>query len=221
MLKLTPVCLAALLLLQASQSGAQGVDAAVTEQSLEARIDAAIAPYFKPGDPGATVIVTRDGWKVFRKAYGLADVASGRPLRPNMDFPVGAITMQFTAAAVMLLVDERSLSLDDDIRKYLPDFPDKGSKITIEHLLTHTSGIANHNAKPDFAGPGMNRAMTPARLMASFKDEPLEFAPGSRYNFSNSGYVLLGAIIEKISGMPYAEFVAERIFVPLDLSDTA
>ncbi|MEO7494240.1 MAG: serine hydrolase domain-containing protein [Massilia sp.] len=221
MLKLTPVCFAALLLSQAPAAFAQNAGTTVAGQSLAAQIDAAIAPYFKPGDPGATIIVTRDGKRVFYKSYGLADVAKQQAMKLNMDFQVGAIAKQFAAAAIMLLVDDRQLALDDDIRKYLPGFPDKGSKITIEHLLTHTSGIVDHGAKPEHAGNAMNLAKTPAQLIATFKDDPLEFAPGSRSRYSDAGYVLLGAIIEKISEQPYAQFVAERIFVPLEMNDTA
>jgi CubicO group peptidase (beta-lactamase class C family) len=194
--------------------------AAPDAATLADRIDAAIGPDYRPDAPGATVIVVKDGKTVFRKAYGLADLATRRPLTPDTALRIGSITKQFTAAAILMLAEEGKLSVGDEITRYLPDYPTHGQRITIEHLLTHTSGIPSYTGKPGYL-QGMGRDMTVAQIIGSFKDDPLEFAPGSQWRYDNSGYVLLGAIIEKVSGMPYADFLQKRIFTPLGMTHTA
>jgi CubicO group peptidase (beta-lactamase class C family) len=218
MLKLTSGAAAVALLLQMPVASL-AAEAPAT-QTIAARIDAVIAPLYKPDAPGAAIIVVKDGKTVFRKAYGMADVANQVPLAPGTTMRIGSITKQFTAAAILLLADEGKLALNDDITKYLPDYPVQGKKITIEHLLTHTSGVASYTSKPGFV-PNMAKDMTVADLIDSFKNDKLDFEPGSSYRYSNSGYVLLGAVIEKVSGMPYAKFVEQRIFVPLGMTNTA
>lgn len=212
MTKFPAILLASLSLLQASN--------ALAEAPLEQRLDAALAPMFKPDWPGATVIVTRDGKPVFRKAYGLANIPEGTPMQPDMLLRIGSVTKQFTAVGIMMLAEQGKLSLKDDIRKYLPEFPDKGQAITIEHLLQHTSGIPNYTALKAFRGLP-DQGVTTAMVVDIFKNEPLDFAPGERHSYSNSGYFLLGVIIEKVSGMKYADFVAKNIFEPLGMKDTA
>lgn len=189
-------------------------------QDAAARIDAALAAAYKPDAPGATVIVVKDGKTLLRKAYGMADSARGVALAPDTPMRLGSITKQFTATAILMLADEGRLKLEDDITVYLPDYPTHGKKISIEHLLTHTSGIVSYTNRPGF-GANMGRDMTVDAMIASFKDEPLEFDPGARYKYNNSGYFLLGAIVEKVSGMPYHEFIARRIFVPLGMTRSA
>jgi len=221
MLKLSPLCLAAVLLLQLPASAVHAAPAAAqTDKALSATIDAAIAPHYKNSEPGATVIVTRDGKTVLRKAYGMADVAAKVKMRPEMTLRLGSITKQFTATAILLLAEEGKLKLSDPITTFLPDYPMQGKTITIEHLLTHTSGIVNYTSKPDYVG-GMTRDLTPAAMIDSFKNDPLDFEPGTRMSYSNSGYFLLGAIIEKVSGQSYARFVEQRIFKPLGMTHTA
>lgn len=190
------------------------------DPTLATRIDNAIAPLFKAGEPGATIIVTRAGQQVFRKAYGMADVAKGQAMTPDTVMRIASITKQFTATAILLLADEGKLALDDDIRKFLPDYPVGGKPITIEQLLTHTSGIANFTSKPGFEA-GVAKDMAPGQMIATFKNDPLQSEPGTRYAYSNSGYFLLGAIIEKVSGLSYAQFVEQRIFVPLGMDNSA
>jgi D-alanyl-D-alanine carboxypeptidase len=157
-----------------------------------------------------------------RAAQGLwlADTASTSALAPDTPMRVGSITKQFTSTAILMLVDEGKVKLDDDITVYLPDYPTQGKKISIEHLLTHTSGIVSFTGKPDYMA-NMSQGRDGAQMVDSFKNDPLEFAPGSRYKYNNSGYFLLGAIIEKVSGMRYDEFIAQRIFVPLGMTRTA
>lgn len=182
--------------------------------------DTALSRYFKPNRPGAAIIVTKNGKTVFRKAYGLADLEHRIPLQPEMVLRLGSVTKQFTAAAVMLLADEGRLAVTDEITRYLPDYPAQGKHITIEHLLTHTSGIKSYTDMPAYREI-VDREMTVEQMIDYFKNEPIAFEPGTRFAYSNSGYFLLGAIIEKISGMSYAAFMAERLFEPLGMKQTA
>jgi CubicO group peptidase (beta-lactamase class C family) len=132
-------------------------------------------------------------------------------------FEIGSITKQFTAAAIMMLAEEGKLSITDPITKHLPDYPAYGDGITIEHLLTHTSGIVSYTGIPGYMATKVMQDVTPEDLVAVFQDLPVEFAPGARWAYNNSGYILLGAIIEAASGTPYAEFVEQRIFEPLGM----
>ena len=217
MLKLSSLTVASLMLLQLPAAHAQ--DAAPVSD-VAARIDAAISPYFKADAPGASVIVVKDGKTLFRKGYGMADVSKGIPMDAGAQHRIGSITKQFTSTAILMLADDGKLSVDDDITKYLPGYPTHGKKITIEHLLTHTSGIANYTSKPSFRN-GIEQDITVDAMIDTFKDDPMTFDPGAEYKYSNSGYFLLGAIIEKVSGMPYARFIEQRIFTPLGMLDTA
>lgn len=212
MTKLPALCIASLFFLQAPLAAAQ--------TPLEQRIDAALAPMFKPDWPGATVIVTRDGKPVFRKAYGLADLPAKAPMQPDMQLRLGSITKQFTAVGILLLAEQGKLSLQDDVRKHLPDFPDKGKPVTIEHLLQHTSGIPNYTSLKSFRSLP-DKDVRIAQVYGLFRDEPLEFEPGERHSYSNSGYFMLGMVIEAVSGMRYQDFVARHIFEPLGMQDTA
>ncbi len=222
MFKLSSLCLASLIVLQAPFSVAQSapVAASVAEQPLAERINAALAAHFKADEPGATVIVVKDGKTVFRKAYGSADLTSKQAMQPEMQMRLGSITKQFTSTAILMLAEQGKLSLQDDITRFLPDYPTGGKRITIEHLLTHTSGILSYTSMPSFRNI-MDKDLSVAEMIATFKNEPKQFEPGTRWDYSNSGYFLLGAIIEKVSGKSYADFVAENIFTPLGMRDTA
>ena len=165
----------------------------------------------------STACVVKDGKTLLRKGYGLADLAQHRPLTPDTVLRIASLTKQFTATAVLMLVDEGKIKLDDDITAYLPDYPTRGKKITIEHLLTHTSGIVSFTSKPDLDD---TTEYTVQQMIDSFKNDPLEFEPGSHYKYNNSGYFLLGVILEKVSGKTYDKFLEERIFVPLGMGGT-
>ena len=182
-------------------------------------IDALLSRYFKPDLPGATVIVTKDGSPIFRKAYGMANLEHRIALQPEMAMRVGSITKQFTATAIMLLAEQRELSLTDDITRYLPGFSTHGATVTIENLLTHTSGIKSFTSMAKFASIARTD-MTVPQMLDLIQSEPLEFRPGERFAYSNSGYYLLGAIIEQVSGMRYAKFMEKNIFGPLQLQHT-
>ncbi|HEX6373301.1 MAG TPA: serine hydrolase [Longimicrobium sp.] len=192
------------------------VEARATVDPALAGIDSMLTALYPAGEPGAAVLVARDGQVLMRRAYGAASVELGVPLRPEHVFRLGSITKQFTAVAVLMLVDEGKVSLDDEITKYFPDYPTQGRRITVEHLLTHTSGIQSYTGMPSYVA-GMRRDLTPEQLIAVFRDQPMEFAPGERWSYNNSGYALLGGIIEKVSGMSYADFIRTRIFEPLGM----
>jgi CubicO group peptidase (beta-lactamase class C family) len=134
-----------------------------------------------------------------------------------MVFEIGSITKQFTAAAIMLLAEEGKLAVSDPMTKHLPSYPSYGQGITIEHLLTHTSGIVSYTGIPGYMAMRVRNDVTVQQLIDVFKDLPVEFAPGERYAYNNSGYILLGAIVEAASGMRYEEFVRKRIFEPLGM----
>jgi D-alanyl-D-alanine carboxypeptidase len=180
--------------------------------------DAVLKQAVKTTGPGAAAIVVKDGRVVYRGALGLANVEKKVPLRPDAVFRLGSVTKQFTSLAVMMLVEQGRIGLQDPIDKYLPGYPMQGHVITVEHLLTHTSGIQSYTDIPGYMATRVQADLTVQQLVDGFKNEPMQFAPGTRYRYNNSGYVLLGAIIEKASGQTYASFVADRIFKPLGMA---
>ncbi len=171
-------------------------------------------------EPGAAALVARGGEVEFLGASGTANLELGVPLAPEMVFEIGSITKQFTAVAIMMLMEEGKLSLDDPMTRFLPDYPKYGDDITIEHLLTHTSGIVSYTGIPEHVDQEIRKDLTVEELIDVFKDRPVEFGPGERFRYNNSGYVLLGAIIESASGMTYADFLQERIFDPVGMKDS-
>lgn len=172
-----------------------------------------------PADgPGAAVIVVRGDDVLFRSASGMADMELGVPLSPDHVFRLGSITKQFTAAGIMLLEDMGKLNVSDNINQYLPDYPTQGHTITIEQLLSHTSGIFNYTNIPGyFNGVEIRKDVTTDELIEVFANLPMDFAPGEQFRYSNSGYVLLGAIIERVSGQTYADFIQRAIFDKLGM----
>jgi CubicO group peptidase (beta-lactamase class C family) len=183
-------------------------------------IDALVKRSYLATSPGAAIIAVRDGKVIYRKAIGMADLELDVPLSPDSVFRLGSVTKQFTAVAILMLAEEGKLSLSDPITKFLPDYPTQGHVITVEHLLTHTSGIQSYTAMPGWMVTKIQADMSLAELIDGFKKEPMEFAPGTRWSYDNSGYILLGAIIEKASGTPYATFLKRRIFAPLGMRST-
>ncbi len=205
-----------------SQAAADALPANAQDDGAAERvraIDAMLQRYLKPGVPGAVVLVTDHGRPLFRKAYGLAKVGENVALDPGMSLRVGSITKQFTAAAIMLLAEQKKLALSDNVGQYLPAFAGTVGAVTIEHLLTHTSGIRNYTELPQFV-ERMKSDISVDDGIAFFKDAKPEFAQGERFAYSNSNYFLLGAIIERVSGMPYADFMARNVFEPLQLTHT-
>jgi D-alanyl-D-alanine carboxypeptidase len=190
---------------------------AAAPADLAAYADQALAAAYPAGRPGAAAIVVKDGKVVLRKGYGMANLELTVAMAPDMVFELGSITKQFTAASILLLQERGKLRVEDDITKYLTDYPTHGQTITIENLLTHTSGIPSYTGLPEWF-PRMREDLKPAELIALFKDKPLEFNPGERWAYDNSGYFLLGAIIEKVSGESYEKFVEAEIFRKLGMT---
>jgi CubicO group peptidase (beta-lactamase class C family) len=186
-------------------------------QKLLTEIDALMRETYKPGEPGAAVIIRRGGRTLFRRGYGMADLELGVKVEPDMIFRLGSITKQFTAVAVLMLAEQGKLSLQDEIGKYLPAFPTGDKKVTIEHLLTHTSGIRSYTNMDEWLQM-WRKDMTPQEIIDMSKDKPFEFTPGERWNYNNSGYVMLGAIIEKVSGQTYEQFIQTKIFNALGMA---
>ncbi len=186
------------------------------DEDLSARLEALFAAAFPADEPGAAVRVQRGSEPVLRKGYGLADLELGVPVAPDMVFHLCSITKQFTAVAVLMLAAEGRLDLDASLGRYLPDYPQPGASATIQQLLTHTAGIPGYTTNPDFWKTAcQDRALD--ELIATWLGEPLDFPPGTDWNYSNSGYVLLGKVIEVVSGLEYPRFMEERIFAPLGL----
>ena len=171
---------------------------AATPPGAEKKVDELFRPVAGGKLPGAAVAVVHDGQVVFMKAYGMADVAKGIANSPGTIFRLASVTKTFTAVAVLQLVEAGKLKLDDPLSKFVPDFPN-ADKIRISHLLSHTAGV------PDFIP------------YDEVKKRPLEFEPGSRINYSNNGYYLLGRIVEKVSGQPWDEYLRDHIFRPLGM----
>ncbi len=204
---------AALLALVASPSHAATPP---SNDELARYADALLAKNYPSSAPGASAIVIKGGQTVLRKGYGLANVELGVPNTPESVFELGSVTKQFTAVAILMLAEQGKLSLTDEIQKYLPDYPTHDARITLEHLLTHTAGVPNYTDMAEWR-PRVREDMPLATLIALFKDKPLDFPPGSKWSYSNSGYILLGAVIEKVSGKSYERFVEDEIFQKVNM----
>jgi CubicO group peptidase (beta-lactamase class C family) len=165
------------------------------------------------------VLVVKDGHTLIDQGYGSADLEWNMPNSPTTKFRLGSITKQFTAASILLLQERGKLNIDDPISKYMPDSPAAWSKITVYNVLTHTSGIPSFTGFPDYRSTEW-KDTTPIELVARFRDKPLDFEPAAKFNYSNSGYVLLGYLIENVSGQKYGDFLQQNIFTPLGMKDT-
>jgi len=166
-----------------------------------------------------TVLVAEGDRIILDKGYGYANLEWKIPDVPEAKLRLGSITKQFTAASILLLEERGKLSTNDPVKKYMPDAPAAWDKITIYNLLTHTSGIPSFTDFPDYRSTEATPT-TPEKLVARFRDKPLDFQPGEKWKYSNSGYVLLGCLLEKISGQSYQDFVTQNIFKPLGMSDS-
>jgi CubicO group peptidase (beta-lactamase class C family) len=185
-------------------------------QSIPAKLDTLVTAYVNAlGFGGAVIVATKDG-VIFEKGYGYKDRSTKSPNDTNSIFQIGSITKQFTAAIVLQLLEEKKLSLLDSLSKYIPDYPG-GNQITIEQLLTHTAGVYNYTNDTDFVNHGTTQPIKRDSMIACFEYKPLDFIPGHKYSYSNSGYFLLGYIIEKITGQTYFQVIRQRIFQPLHM----
>ena len=172
--------------------------------------------------PGCAVGVAVGGKPVLMKAYGMADLERGVPNTPETIFEGGSVAKQFTAMAILLLAADGRLSLDDEVRKHVPELPDYGTSLTIRHLLTHTSGLRDWGSVAAIAGwPRTTREYTHADVLDILsRQRSLNFAPGTDWSYSNSGFNLAAIIVDRVSGMPFAEFSKRRIFTPLGMTNT-
>jgi len=169
---------------------------------------------------GVSVAVVKNGRTVLAKGYGFADLENDVPATAETVYRIGSVTKQFTSAAIMRLVEQGKVSLDDTLQKFLPNFPTQGNRVTVRHLLNHTSGIKSYTS----LGPKWQRVnrldLAPDSLVALFANEPFDFKPGDKWLYDNSGYFLLGMIIEKVSGKPYGQYLKDELFTPLGLKST-
>ena len=184
---------------------------------MQQQIDALMRGY--AGDvPGASVLVLRDGEPRVRRSYGMADLEARVEATPQTNYRLASVSKQFTAAAVLLLIEDGRLHPDDKLTRWLPTLPPAAAGITIEHLLTHTSGLIDYE---DVMDPADTRQVHDADVLRLLEAQNRTyFAPGSDYRYSNSGYALLSLIVERASGMRYADFLRKRIFEPLGMAHT-
>jgi CubicO group peptidase (beta-lactamase class C family)/uncharacterized protein YneR len=178
-----------------------------------------ISQQYPSDGPGVSVLVAKDGNVIYKKAFGISNMELDITADPKHVYEVGSITKQFTAVAILMLEEQGKLSLDDAITKFIPDYPTQGKTITVHQLLNHTSGIKSYTNMPSFKSLARTD-MTPTELIDKFKNEPMEFDPGTQYNYNNSGYILLGHIIEVVSGKSYADFIQTNIFDKVGMTNS-
>jgi CubicO group peptidase (beta-lactamase class C family) len=184
---------------------------------MAARVDALMHDY-AGAVPGASVLVLREGEPIVRRSYGLADLASNTPVAPATNFRLASVSKQFTAAAVLLLVEDGRIALDDRVRTWLPSLPATVDAVTVRQLLTHTSGLVDYEDLMDPVDTVQVHDADVLRLLE--REQRTYFAPGTGYRYSNSGYALLALIVERVSGQRYADFLHTRIFQPLGMHGT-
>ncbi len=190
-------------------------------QDKAKQIDQLLTKYKEYGQFNGSALIAENGKVILKKGYGLANMEWDIPNQPNTKFRLGSISKQFTAFLIVKLAEDGKLKLDVPITTYLPDYPkETGDKITIHHLLTHSSGIPNYTSAPNFFKEKSRNPYTPEEFVKTFSSLPLEFTPGEKFNYSNSGYFLLGYIIEKVSGKSYEQYLQEIILTPLKMVNT-
>jgi CubicO group peptidase (beta-lactamase class C family) len=191
------------------------------QQKLEAAVDEVFQDLTAAGSPGCALGVYRGGQIIYEKGYGLANIEENVPISPKSVFDIGSTSKQFTATSILLLEKAGKLSVDDDVHKYIPELPDYGKKITILNLLNHTSGLRDYLTLFDIAGVNIDSVTTDEDALALIlRQKGLNFAPGSEYLYSNTGFFLLSVIVERVSGKTLKEFAAENIFSPLQMTHT-
>ena len=195
------------------------------QQTLSApvaqKVDAVFAKFDRPDVPGCAVGIFQNGSIAYAKGYGSANLEYGVPITPTTPFISGSVAKQFTAAAIALLVEQGRLSLTDDVRKYIPELPNYGKPITVEHLVHHTSGLRDFWALVRVAGMRYDDGYTAGDVIRlAARQKALNFPPGSEYDYSNTGYIALGVIVQRVTGKSLREFAAEQIFGPLGMTSS-
>src|SRR5881394_1986138 len=172
----------------------------------------------RTGVPSASVAVVKDGQIAYVKAYGDARLEPKTPATPQMRYSIGSISKQFTAAAILLLQEQGKLSLDDKVGKYVPDLT-RANDVTIRQLLSHTSGYQDYWPQ-DYVMPGMLKPTDAQQIMNTWAKKPLDFDPGTKWQYSNTNYVIAGVIVEKVGHMPLLQLLQQRVFAPLGIKST-
>lgn len=189
-----------------------------TPDSLQANVDSLFKKYTRPGSPGVAVLVVKDGRVVLKKGYGLANLEFAAPITPATVFDIASVSKQFTGFAISTLIQEGKISPDDEIHKYLPEVPQFGKVITVRNLIHHTSGLRDWPATLHAAGWRWDESFSYEDIMRMVKQQrELDFEPGSQYSYSNTGYNLLAAIVAKVSGKTFPEWLDEHVFKPLNM----
>jgi CubicO group peptidase (beta-lactamase class C family) len=194
-------------------------EAAATTPS--GKVDQLFAPWDRPGSPGAAVAVVKDGDVVYRRGFGSANLEHDIPITPSTVFDIASVSKQFAGLAIAMLVDQGKVSLDDDIREYLPDMPDFGKRITVRHLVHHTSGLRDWTSVFPIAGTGFEDVIAFDQIlnMARYQKE-LNYDPGAEYSYTNTGYNLLAEIVERVTGAPFPDWMEAEVFEPLGMTST-
>ncbi len=202
-------------------SSAQGLERDKVTAGAERAFDRVAKAVTMPA-PGCAVAVSLNGQTVFEKAFGLAEMEHNIPNTPQTIFESGSVAKQFTAAALVLLQQDGKLSIDDPVRKYIPELPDYGSPLTIRHMLNHTSGLRDWFAVRALSGEGAGEHIVTQQMIFDtvVRQKGLDFTPGAEYSYSNSGYQLAAMIVERVSKQKFADFVAERIFKPVGMKNS-
>jgi len=215
-----PLLIAALVFIWGLQSDPTAQRAALATPDMARQIDAVFAPWDNTRSPGCAIGVIRNGAMVYSRGYGMSNLEYDVPITTDSIFDVGQIAMQFTSFSIGLLAREGRLSLSDDVRRYLPELPDYPQTITIRHLLSHTSGLRDALNLLDLAGGGEYAITENDVLSMVFRQKSLDFVPGDESFYNYGGYILLSAIVKRVSGQSQAEFAEARIFAPLSMHDT-
>jgi CubicO group peptidase (beta-lactamase class C family) len=189
----------------------------VGAQTFTSQIDSLINTGFKQDEPGGVVLVAEKGKVLYERAFGMANLELNVPMKTDMVFCLASMTKQFTAVAILQLVQEGKISLTDTVGKFLPDYPSHLKPITLYQLLTHTGGVPMPKSISSLVGLGRGW-LSAEQVMATFKDLPLDFQPGTAFAYSNSGYQLLGLVLEKVTGKPYAEYMDQNILAKADMT---
>jgi CubicO group peptidase (beta-lactamase class C family) len=212
-----------LLLLLPLLPAAARAEGAASAPDSGAQVDRVFSRFTKPGSPGCAVGVSRGGQPVLERAYGLAHLEHDIPNTPGTVFEAGSVSKQFTTAAVLLLAREGKLSLDDSVRRYIPELPDYGAPLTVRHLIHHTSGLRDWGTVVSAAGwPRGSRIHTHAHVLdVVSRQKVLNYPPGSEYLYTNTGYNLMAILVERVAGQSFASFSRERLFAPLGMTRTA
>lgn len=193
----------------------------IIAQSKTEKIDQLISTYEAYGKFNGSVLIAEQGKVIFKKGYGMANMEWDIPNQPNTKHRLGSITKQFTALLILQLAEKGKIDLYEPISTYLPEYPkETGTIITTHHLLTHTSGIPNYTSFQSFMKEKSRDHYTPKEFLKVFNEKELDFKPGEKFSYSNSGYFLLGVLLEEITGTSYEDLLKERIFIPLNMNDT-